>query len=620
MTKSTEGITRRQVSTFLSKIDLFSGLSMDVIQEMSEAFELLYVKGNTILIKQGDSSDAMYVLMFGFLRAIKNEAWGAKKVIGELGAGSVVGEIGCLFDEPRTASVYTIRDSVLLRMTRDTFDTLLEKHPRIMMGIVSQSVKRLVNPEKYSPKRDMSCFCLMPAGNYAAIESFGQAFVEQLSKYGNTLLLTYDTFKKMHGEHLNSALIENGEIFSWFQALESEYRFLVYAATEKGPWAKRCIRQADKILLVGQYGDNPALGEIEQILLTHQKETTPTTELILLFENGNKAPTETHQWLSVRRMITHYKVRQSHIKDFERLIRLITGNALGIVFSGGASYALAHVGVIRALAEANVSVDYIAGTSMGAVIGGGLAKEFDYQTMTDMLIEVLAKFQKGLDYTFPIVALLRAKVLDDLLRLSFGNETNIEDLWQKYFCVSTNIVKNKLQVHESGSLWRGVRSSISLPGILPAVLDEHQQIFVDGGILNNLPVDEMKERLQGGKVLASSIIRRNDAPSTLSYEEYTASGWHLLFKYFLLPKLNRSAEERDKNFVTIASVIQDSMIVGSNNHQESMIQQADYNVMMDLNEFSILSFSTIQEIIDSGYQQALRALETIDLSAYKTDV
>ncbi len=618
MTKSTEGVTNDQVVSFLSKIDLFSGLSIDVIQEISEAFELLYFKGNTMLIKQDDISDAMYVLMFGFLRAIKKEIGGGQKVIGELGAGSVVGEIGCLFNEPRTASVYTIRDSVLLKMTRDTFDMLLEKYPRIMMGIVSQSVKRLVNPEKYSPKKDVSCFCLIPAGNYAEIEHFGQAFVEHLSKYGNTLLLTYDTLKKMHGGHLDPALLENGEVFSWFQTLELEYRFLVYVATEKGPWSKRCIRQADKILLVGQYGDNPALGKIEHILFTHQKKTTPTTELILLFEDASKAPTETCRWLGARGMITHYKIRQSHVKDFERLIRLITGNALGIVFSGGASYALAHVGVIRALAEANVSLDYIAGTSMGAVIGGGLAKEYDYQMMTDMLVELLAKFQKGLDYTFPIVALLRAKVLDNLLRLSFGDETNIEDLWQKYFCVSTNIVKNKLQVHENGLLWRAVRSSISLPGILPAVFDEHQQIFVDGGILNNLPVDAMKERLQGGKVLASSIVRRNDAPSTLSYEEYTASGWHLLFKYFLLPKLHKRTEERKKNFVTIASIIQDSMIVGSNNHQEAMMKQADYNVIMDLNEFSILSFSTIQEIIDSGYQQALSALETIDLSAYKT--
>lgn len=616
MTKSTLAITEKQIMSFLSTIDLFSNLSSRIIKHIARACELIYLPGNSVLIQQDDVSDSMYILMFGFLRAIKKDATGHEHVIGELSAGNIVGEIGCLFNEPRTASVYTIRDSILLKMTRKTFDILLEKHPIITMGIVAQSVKRLVNPEKYSPKRDVSCFCLIPAGKHVNLEDFGRVFMKELSKYGDTLLLTQDILEQMHGSPLSETALEGTDIYALFQQLESKYRYLVYLATENNAWAKRCIRQTDKILLIGEYGENLEHGGLEHALFQQKSDITPEIELILLFHKPI-TPTETHAWLRHRNVNSHYKIRRSDPKDLERVVRILTGRALGIVFSGGGSCALSHVGVIRALSEACIPVDYIAGTSMGAIVGGLLAREFDYQVITDMLIEELTKFQKGLDYTFPIVALLRAKLLDKLLSSALGKRTQIEDLWQKYFCVSTNINTNQLKVHETGLLWEAVRASISLPGILPAVLDEHRHMFVDGGILNNLPVDQMKKRIQGGKILASSILRRNEAPSTLTYEEYTVSGWELLFKYVLLPKFRKDHENKKKNFVTIASIIQDSMIVGSNNHQEAMIKQADYNIVMDLNDFSMVSFTTIQEIIDSGYRQAMHALETVNLASFK---
>ncbi len=617
MAKLTLGITKKQIVDFLSTIDLFSNLSPRIVKHLAEACELIYLPGKAILMEQHDAPDAMYVLMFGSLRAIKEDYNGNKNVIGEVSAGSVVGEIGCLFGEPRTASVYAIRDSILLKLTQDAFNVLLEKHPSIMMGIVTESVKRLVNPEKYCPKREVSCFCLIPAGSYSNLEKFSQLFVDTLSKHGETLLLTQDALEKMHGSSLSEAALEGTEIYALFQELESKYRYLVYLATENNAWAKRCIRQTDKVLLVGQHNENPALGALEHALFEHKNEITPAAELILLFDKPIKAATETYIWLKQRALASHYKVRLSNTKDLERVVRLITGNGLGMVLSGGGACALAHVGVIRALSEAHIPIDYIAGTSMGAIIGGLFAREFDHQVMTDMLVSELTKFQKGLDYTFPIVALLRAKLLDKLLYSSMGKKTQIEDLWQKYFCVSTNITTNNLKVHEEGLLWKAVRSSISLPGILPAVLDKQKQMFVDGGILNNLPVDQMKARIQGGKVLASSLTRNTEAPSTLTYEEYTASGWELLYKYVLLPKFRKNHKNKDKSFVTIASIIQGSMIVGSNNHQEAMVKQADYNIIMNLSEFNMVNFTTIQEIINSGYKQALQALEHIDLSAYR---
>jgi NTE family protein len=617
MTKSISTITNEQIVMFLSETDLFSNLSLDVIQEISEGFELIYLAGNSRLIKQSDIPDCLYVLMFGFLRALKKNEDGSDVIIGELSAGSVVGEIGCLFDEPRTASVYTIRDSVLLKMTRAAFDSLLVKYPNIMMGIVRQSVKRLVNPEKYSPQRDVSCFCLIPAGNYSEIERFSQLFVDSLSKYGETLLLTYETISQLHGGNLRKASLESAGILSLFQELETKYKYLVYVVTDKDAWANRCIRQTDKILLVGKYGDDPALSAVESYLQDSMNEMSPVQELVLLFESHVKNPTKISAWTNQRQLSNHYKVRLPYVADLERVVRLVTGNALGLILSGGGACALSHVGVIRALQEANIPIDYIGGSSMGGLVGGLFAREVDYQTMTEMLTKELTKFQRRLDYTLPITALIRGKLLDKLLSSAVGSKTRIENLWQKYFCVSTNISTNELHVYEQGLLWKAIRASLSLPGILPAVFDEKKQVFVDGGILNNLPVDVMLDKINNGKILASSLKSRKEPPSTLSYEEYTSSGWHLLFKYFLLPKLRKNHLDKKTNFITIASIIQNSMLIGSDNHQQSMIKRADYDITMDLSNFSVISFAPIQEIIDSGYRQALLSLESLDINNQK---
>ncbi|MDF1756822.1 MAG: patatin-like phospholipase family protein [Legionellaceae bacterium] len=611
-------ITKKQIVSFLSTIDLFSHLSRHDLAEIGKGFTVTSLAGNTVLFQQNDPADSLYILMYGFLRALKKDASGQERVIGEISAGNVVGEIGCLCDEPRTASIYAIRDSILLKLTPEAFDDLVGRHPAVMMGIATQSIKRLVNPNKYSPKRDTSCFTVMPAGNYLGVEKVVQIFTEKLAKYGDTLLLTYSKFKRMLSDGEKKIPIDSTEMLSFFQEIESKYRFIVYLAKENDVWAKRCIRQADKILLVGKYGNNPDISELEATLFDGTSQISPTIELVLLADDKHKKLVNVKKWLKPRNLSQHYNIRLSSHSDIERLVRLITGNALGLVLSGGGPPALANVGVIRALEEENISIDYIGGTSMGSLIAGLFALEHDSQSIEEILTHQLTAFQKNLDYTLPLIAMVRAKTLDRLLRSSFGRKTEIENLWHKFFCVSTNISTNKLCVHEEGLLWKGIRASLSLPGILPAVLGDERQMYVDGGILNNLPVDVMSSRINEGKILTGSIKPTQESPSSLSYREYTSSGWYLLFKYFILPKLSRHHPKKRISLINISSIIQKSMIVASENHQHEMLLRADYNVTMDLSNFGMINFLPIKEIIESGYRQAVPILENMDLSRYKS--
>lgn len=615
MSQPGNSLTTEQIAEFLSTTDLFEKISIDVLTEMAKEFKIMYLAGDEVLFHQNELADSLYLVMYGFLHVLKEQSDGKKRIIAELGSGSAVGEIACLVDVTRTATIYAVRDSILLQMTRQVFDGFLQKYPMAMMGVARQSVERLIMPVNHAIKSRISCFTLIPSSNFSGIESFSQLFVEKLSHYGETLLLNEAQFDKIHGKgsaqtSLDSA--KSAEIISWIHTLESTYRYIVYVASETGHWAARCLRQADKIILVAQYADSTRLNDLERSVFVKKSEKPSNVELVILADSSLKFASGTSNWFAQRHISQHYNLRMDRSSDISRFIRLVSGHGLGLVLSGGGATALAHLGVIRAIEELEIPLDYIAGTSMGALIGGVLALDLDYRTLVQNIERVFREFSSHVDYTLPVSAMLKAKVLKNLMRDSYGEDTKIEDLWQKYFCVSTNISTSEIAVHDHSLLWKAIRSSISLPGVFPAVHDEFNRIHVDGGILNNLPVDVMKERINGGKIIASSL-KINQKISSQEYEEDTTSGWYLFVKHKLLPRLTGGRERPKKTFIPIERVILDSMLLGSNKHQEAMVAKADYNVLIDIKSYGLLNFKPLREIMDIGYRQALIALDHSDL-------
>lgn len=602
-------ITRKQIAEFIANSDLFSHLTKASIQELSKGFEVSYLAGNQALFKQNDPSDSLYVLMYGLLCVIKENAQGKSDKITEVIAGSVVGEIGCIYNENRTASIYAIRDSILLKMRKTTFNQLAKKHPEIIIGINSESIKRLANPNQYIPKRVCTYLSLIPAGSQHDILFFAEKLSKKLTKYGDTLVLNYEKFTELYGSRFLSASLENTEVLAFFHELEKKYRYILFIADTRKHWTKNCLRQADRILLVAKCNANPKLNEIEGLIPTEQNLIRPSTDLIILYDALEKNPKNVKSWLEARNVSDHYNIRYTQDADLERLARIITGNAIGLVLSGGGSLALAHAGVIRALREAKIPIDYVGGSSMGGLIAALVAQEVDSPLMTKMLENSLLQFQNHLDFTLPVVAFIRAKLLDKLLKDAFGKDTLIENLWINYYSVSTNLNTNELCVHDRGLLWKAIRASLSLPGILPVVFNDKNQILVDGSILNNLPVDIMQNKIRNGKILASSVANHQNPPLNISYEEYTSSGWHLLFKYLLLPKFKQKKYDKKIKYINVASIIQNAMIIGSNNHQHEMIKLADYNIILHLHDYSMINFNPINKIILAGYKQAKQYLK-----------
>ncbi|XP_023219823.1 patatin-like phospholipase domain-containing protein 7 [Centruroides sculpturatus] len=147
------------------------------------------------------------------------------------------------------------------------------------------------------------------------------------------------------------------------------------------------------------------------------------------------------------------KTKRSVHCDFSRLARFLTGTSYGLVLGGGGARGIAHIGLIKAILEADIPIDMVGGVSMGAFIGGLWCQETDITSVIQKAEEWAKKTSSWQSYlydiTFPRTAMFTGCCFNENLKKIFNN-TQIEDLWLPYFTVSTDITNSSMRVHEIG--------------------------------------------------------------------------------------------------------------------------------------------------------------------------
>jgi NTE family protein/lysophospholipid hydrolase len=269
---------------------------------------------------------------------------------------------------------------------------------------------------------------------------------------------------------------------------------------------------------------------VEDQLFALGSTVHPRTDLVLVHPSGAPRPTTTASWLEGRSVDRHHHVRRDQPADIGRLARHVTGRAIGLVLGGGGARGLAHLGVLDALEHFGVPIDSAGGTSIGAIIGAAAALGWNREERLEHVIRPLTTSGRLLRPTLPIVALSSSRRLTNMIQreAGFGPGT-IEDLWLPYFCVSANLTRAEPVVHERGPLWLALRASISLPGIMPPVYADGD-LLVDGGVVDNLPIDDMRRR-GVGRVIAVDLHRDVDVASPAPFDP-DVSGWRMLRRRF----------------------------------------------------------------------------------------
>jgi NTE family protein len=289
---------------------------------------------------------------------------------------------------------------------------------------------------------------------------------------------------------------------------------------------------------------------------------------------------------------------------------LAFGQSVGLVLSGGGAKGFAHIGVIKALEEHKIPIDYIGGTSMGAVVGGLYAmgmstdemirivkseefshwmsgvieEEYNYYFKTEYPGPDLLSLGIDIKDTIPKTRLPLSLIPNHLMdfvfmeifsRASAAAGYDFDSLFVPYLCVSVDVSNSREVVFRKGDLTQAVRASMTYPLYFrPIVIDGN--IMYDGGIYNNFPINHVKEHFKPDVIIGSKAAEGNTPP-----DEFDIMGQ---MENIVMKPTSYHVDPEDGILIDL-----------------------------DLKKQSVLAFEKLDEFVDIGYQTTLQHMDSIKM-------
>lgn len=579
----------------LKSCELFKDLSDLELQYLYQSMSQVKLSSGEVLFSQGEVSDCMYIVLRGRLLVIKEE-----RVIAQVGRGQTVGEMGIIANEARSATIIAMRESLLLKLDQAHFSELWSRYPRVLFEITKIITQRLQKTLTPRQKHNNASNILVLQANQ---QTNMKLFIEQLEASFDRQL----RYKVIRRTDFPPELSEE-QLHLYIQDLENhcDYLFFEIPLHDKN-WLFLCLGYADRILVLADGSQSVNYDPAILPLLTKDGIHSEIKRiLILLYESQSTKPINTDAWLRPIPFFRHYHVHFNRREDFLRLLRLINGTAIGLVLSGGAARCWAHIGVAKYIYEQNIPIDAFAGTSAGAGIAASMAVARDYQD----LVEICEYFEHNIkftEYTIPFCSLLSSKSITVAVKNVY-KELKIEDLERIVICVAADLYNSEEVDIQTGFLWLATRASTAIPGIYPPVyIPDSQRLLIDGGVINNLPVDVMRNYFEGlGKIIAIDISETFS--QSIQYNYPLELTWPAIIrqKIFSNSKLN---------IPSITNIFLDGLMLSTVQKTKMNASLSDIYLKPQLTNFPFLDSSRKQQLIEIGYACAEKILNNwkIDL-------
>ncbi len=578
------------------------------IDAVRDRVRWLQLAGGETLMRQGEPGDALYLLVSGRLRVYIEED-GQRRVVREIPRGEVVGEMSLITEAPRSATLVAIRDSVLVSLGKDDFAHLQAHSPQVTLALTRQIIARLRTERGQTVMDRPVTMALLPVSDGVDAAPFAQALARELATHGRVGVLDADAVdRQLKAKGMPAADVDDEHtqrnvamLFDEFEGTH-DYVLLVGDATPTD-WTHRCTRHADEILLLADAKAAPVVHANEQTFLVNRPPHAEAAEiLVLMHDAGTAMPSGTSRWLARRPISDHVHLRRGHDGDMARMARIQSRNAVGLVLAGGGARGFAHLGVYRALREHGIEIDFVGGTSIGAIMAALIATDQPAQRLEETARAEFGRNPTG-DYTLlPLVSLIKGRRLRSIVGRAvaenIGEGSAIEDLWKNFFCVATNFSRASEVVLRRGDLLRSLLSSIAIPGALPPVIMDGD-LLCDGGTFNNFPVDVMRGMRGVGKVIGVDL--NTSKPRRIELEEMP-SGWAML-----LDRL-RPRKSRRYRLPSLPALLINATILYSLSRQKQGRALTDLYFNPPLHRVGMLDWKRFDQVVRQGYEHALQVL------------
>lgn len=590
-------VDETQMHTFLTRI---AGQEHhEVISEIVAAVSWLHAGAGSVIFAQGDESDAAYFVVAGRLRISGTDLDGHVAFDHELGRGDVVGEMGLIDVAPRSGTLVALRDATLATLSLETFQRLMVEHPAVMLRIFRQLLARMTRPQiRSASARSITVAVTSPTDRRV----FAAQLAEEIGRHGSVRQIRAASVDaELRSQGISQAALgtaASSRVVNLLHEHQVSTDYLLYetdALHRPGPlsvWSERAIRQADRLALVCSAAPGPdEAAMIGRVLDAASDAGHLEVWAVVEHPVDTDHPDTVGHPVDGRVQETHH-LHSGRRSDIERLARLLSGNGVAVVLSGGGARGYAHLGAVKALLEHGVPIDRIGGSSMGSVIAAGFARGWPADELAGELQRLMSE---PIDYTIPVVALAKGERVANACNEFFGT-SRIEDLWLPFYCVSTNLTRARVELHRAGAVAEAIRASVAIPGVFPPV-PKRRDLLVDGGVLNNVPVDVVAEDPSIKYVIAIEVAPPM-GPRAKSDFGLSVSGWSALRS-----TLGKGRSE----FPAVTSVLMSSLLVGSTRDRRQFVADGMVDLLLNLNVAGVglLDFAEVAPVMERGYELAL---------------
>lgn len=568
---------------------LFGNLEENLLTEILENGRTSELETGTFLFHQGDRDNSLYIVISGRFRALAKQENGSLHALGDIGEGEPIGEFALFMAEPRSASVVAIRKSIVLEIKETQYLDIVSKHPEFSSKLTRFVVNRLrrnaLQQHLETSAKNIAVINLQAKND---ISDYTEAVKKEFESLDVSIqILDHDSHANLETQVMYDTLEQHNGL-----------NFLVCSDADMN-WSKQCIIYADLVVLATDFYGKSEIYEIEKHLdLYSQNILNKKIYLLLLHPEKAKFPENTRRWFVDRKIDLHIHYRKNHGPDIRRFARILANKAIGLVLGGGGAKGFAHLGVIKALGEEGVDIDFLGGTSAGALYGLTAAYcDFDKEKIDFYSKDsARSKLTKN-DLTFPIISIMSGKKMSNYIKKIMGN-THLEDFWVGSYCVSTNYSNATSRIHDKGLAWKQIEASIAIPGIYPPVVIDNQ-LHVDGGVVDNLPIETMY-KYPVRHIIAISLTQLKSRP--VDFDE-TPSSASILW--------DKITGKKKYKLPGITSILVNSLTLNSRQRQEMSKSGVAIYIEMELKGIGMMDDTKWKQIVQKGHDQMKQVLENI---------
>ena len=465
---------------------LFEGLDAEALADVVGRMKPRSFEAHAVICQQGEAGDSLFLIKRGVAQAVIEEPEG-RRSLGRLRRGEVIGEISLVTGEPRSASVVANVPTEVLELTRVDFAALVARHPEILANLSRILGLRLARRTQESTERrrgEAVALVTGPAGSalvadlIAATKAASPRPVAVLDSTASPAAADptpHDSSAASVLAALDDLLDDHGTVLIVAEAGQRDLALL--------------LEHMDRAVAVTTEAETQTLSNLPPA-------AAEQLEVVLLTADPASAPATANGLRVTRALDPHHPSG-----DVAWLGRHLSRTKLGLVLGAGGAKGYAHVGVLHVLEDAGYTVDYVAGSSIGSVVGAWLAlgmsapeiettmrKAFDPEKVKDIFKLSLTGMSAG---------------VDDHIRMcrETTGERTFSDLRIPLVAMAVDLGDRKPAPIREGPLWEALVASTALAGMFPP-FERDRQRLVDGLALVPVPTGEV---LEAGADVAISV-------------------------------------------------------------------------------------------------------------------